>query len=55
MYALTEVVLAVMLRSFVFSLGKKEIYWNWAGVNFPTVGRENSKPEMYLRVAPLKA
>lgn len=43
-----------MLRSFRFHLGDKEIYWNVSGVNFPTVGREGSKPEMYLKLERIK-
>ena len=47
----TEVVLAILLRSFKFSLSDKEIYWNIASVNYPTVGRESTKPALYLKVA----
>ena len=46
----TEVVLAVMLRSFKFSLGEKEIYWNMAGVNYPTVGKVDNKPAEFLKL-----
>ena len=53
--AFSEVVLAVMLRSFVFSLSDKEVHWNFAGVNYPTVGKDSNKPAMYLRLQPLKA
>jgi hypothetical protein len=52
---LAEVVLAVMLRSFKFFLGEKPIYWNLAGVNYPTVGKSGGKPAMYLRLEPIKA
>lgn len=50
-----EVVLAVMLRSFKFSLSEKPIYWNLAGVNYPTVGDNGGKPAMYLKLEPVKA
>ena len=43
----------MMLRSFKFHPGDKEIYWNLAGVNFPTVGTSGSKPEMYLKLEKL--
>ena len=45
-----EVVLAVMLRSFKFLPGDKDIYWNMAGVNYPTIGKAGSKPAMYLKL-----
>ena len=45
----------MLLHSFEFALGTKEIYWNWSGVSFPSVGKESEKPELYLRVVPLKA
>ena len=45
-----EVVLAVMIRAFKFSLSDKEIYWNMATVIYPTVGKESPKPELYLKV-----
>ncbi|EKM59451.1 uncharacterized protein PHACADRAFT_249950 [Phanerochaete carnosa HHB-10118-sp] len=48
-----KVVLAVMLRSFKFLPGEKEVYWNMAGINYPTVGRESNKPSMYLRLEPI--
>ena len=47
---IAETVIAVMLRSFKFSLSKREIYWNLAGVYFPTEGKESSKPAAYLRL-----
>ena len=46
----SEVVLGVMLRSFKFYPGDKEIYWNVAGVNFPTVGKDGTKPAMHLKL-----
>ena len=52
---LAEVVLAVMLRSFKFSLAEKPIFWNLAGVNYPTVGKDSDKPTMYLKVEPVEA
>ena len=45
----------MMLRSFVFSLGKQDIYWNWSPVGFPSVGKDSEKPAMYLRVVPFTA
>lgn len=43
-------VLAILLRSFKFSPSEKEIVWNLAGVNYPTVGRTSVKPSMPLKV-----
>lgn len=51
----SETVLAVMLRSFRFSLSDKEIYWNIAGVNYPTVGKTNEKPAAFLRLERINA
>ena len=39
-----------MLRTFKFLPGDKEIYWNMAGVNYPTVGKASSKAAMHLRL-----
>ena len=46
--------MSVMLRSFKFSLGEKPIFWNLAGVNYPTVGKDGDKPAMYLKLEPVK-
>ena len=45
-----EVVLAVLLQSFKFTPGDKEIYWNAGSVNFPTIGKDGTKPAMYLKL-----
>lgn len=47
---LTEVVLAVMLRSFKFSLSDKDIYWNVGIVSYPTVGKVDTKGTMPLKL-----
>ena len=49
----SEVVLAVMLRDFKFSLGEKEIYWNMSFITFPTVGKNDDKSQLPLVVTPL--
>ena len=45
-----EVVLAILLRSFKFSLSSQEIVWNLAGIKYPTVGRDSTKPSMPIKV-----
>ncbi|EKM49762.1 uncharacterized protein PHACADRAFT_131561 [Phanerochaete carnosa HHB-10118-sp] len=50
-----KVVLAIMLRSFRFLPSDKEIYWNLAGVNYPTVGRDGIKAEMPMKVEAIHA
>ncbi|EKM49765.1 uncharacterized protein PHACADRAFT_265429 [Phanerochaete carnosa HHB-10118-sp] len=45
-----KVVLAVMLHSFRFHPSDKEIYWNLASVNYPSVGKESTKAEMPMKV-----
>ena len=47
--------MAVLLANFKFELGKDEIVWNNAGVAFPTVGDDSTKPEMPLKVFALRA
>lgn len=49
-----EVVLAVMLRSFRFLPSDKEVYWNLAGVNYPTIGKYGTKAALPLKLQPLK-
>lgn len=45
-----EVVLAVLLSSFKFSPADKEVVWNVAGIQYPTVDRISRKAEMPLKV-----
>ncbi|EKM59115.1 uncharacterized protein PHACADRAFT_205293 [Phanerochaete carnosa HHB-10118-sp] len=49
-----KVVLAVMLRSFKFLPGGKEVHWNLAPVSYPTAGKDSAKPELYLKLEPVK-
>ncbi|KAI0072598.1 cytochrome P450 [Panus rudis PR-1116 ss-1] len=47
-----KVVLSVLIDTFQFDLPKdKEIYWNTAGIQFPSVGRESRKSELPLQVS----
>ncbi|OSX62827.1 hypothetical protein POSPLADRAFT_1180917 [Postia placenta MAD-698-R-SB12] len=48
-----KVVLAVLLSSFKFSLSSKEIVWNVAGIQYPTVGA-SGKPEMPMKIDRVK-
>lgn len=43
-----------MVRSFKFLPGDKEVYWNLAGVNYPTVGKSSDKPALYLKLEAVK-
>jgi len=45
-----KVVLTVLLSAFTFSLSDKQIHWNPAGIQYPTVGKESRKPEMPMKV-----
>ncbi|EKM49764.1 uncharacterized protein PHACADRAFT_265422 [Phanerochaete carnosa HHB-10118-sp] len=45
-----KVVLAVMLRPFRFLPSDKEIYWNLAGVSYPTVGKDGIRAEMPMKM-----
>lgn len=49
-----EVVLAVLLRSFRFSPSEKDIVWNLAGVNYPTVGKYATKPSLPMKMEVIK-
>ncbi|KAI0070120.1 cytochrome P450 [Panus rudis PR-1116 ss-1] len=47
-----KVVLSVLVDTFQFDLSKdKEIYWNHAGVQYPSVGKDSYKSELPLRVS----
>ena len=52
---LAEVVLSVLLETFKFYPSGKDIAWNRAPVNYPTVGRESRTPSMPLRVEFVKS
>ena len=47
----TEVVLSVLVEYLKFELPKEEIYWNTAGIQFPTVGRVNDHSQLPLKVS----
>lgn len=44
-----------MLMSFRFLPSDKEIYWNLAGINYPTVGKEGIKAEMPMKLEAIPA
>ncbi|RDX47346.1 cytochrome P450 [Lentinus brumalis] len=48
-----KIVLSVLLTAFKFELTDKPIAWNTSGVNYPTMGEENTNPEMLLKVSRL--
>ncbi|KAF9811020.1 hypothetical protein IEO21_06724 [Rhodonia placenta] len=45
-----KVVLAVMVSNFTFKLTEKEIGWNVALVWYPTVGKDDDRPQLPLKV-----
>ncbi|KAI0347505.1 cytochrome P450 [Trametopsis cervina] len=49
-----KVVLAVLLRSFKFHPSKKDIFWNLAGVAYPTVGKVALEPSMPMMLSSIK-
>ena len=51
---LVEIVLAVLLSNFTFAPSGKEIFWNVAGIQYPTVGM-NQTPEMPMKVGLVKS
>ncbi|KAI0359045.1 cytochrome P450 [Trametes cingulata] len=46
-----KTVLLIMLQHFKFEPTDKPIVWNFAAVQYPTVGRESAVPEMPLKVS----
>ncbi|KAI8974228.1 cytochrome P450 [Trametes punicea] len=50
-----KVVLATLIAAFQFELSEKPISWNMAGVAYPSVGEDSTKPEMPLRVTRINA
>ncbi|KAL7285768.1 hypothetical protein ACG7TL_000877 [Trametes sanguinea] len=46
-----KTVLCVLLQWFKFELTDKPIAWNFAAVQYPTVGKESTIPEMPLKVS----
>ena len=46
-----EVVLYTLINSFKFELSDRPIVWNFAGISYPAISRQNIKSEMYLNVS----
>ena len=52
---IAEVILSTLLPAFAFELpNDKEICWNLAGIQYPTVGTISSKAEMPLQISSVK-
>lgn len=49
----SEVVLAMLFSNFTFAPSDKTIYWNMAGIQYPTVDM-NTRPEMPMKVVFVK-
>nr|BAL05087.1 cytochrome P450 [Phanerodontia chrysosporium] len=45
-----KVVLAVLLRSFRFLPCNKDVYWNLAGITYPTLGKDSDKLELPIKL-----
>ncbi|CDO70229.1 hypothetical protein BN946_scf184942.g29 [Trametes cinnabarina] len=50
----TESVLCILLQWFKFELTDKPITWNFAAVQYPTVGKDSTNPELPLKVSLLR-
>lgn len=47
-----EVVLVMLVEVFMFELPQdKDIYWNFAGIIYPTIGPVDAKMQLPLRVS----
>lgn len=54
MIIFAEVVLAMLFSKFAFAPSDKNIYWNIAGIQYPTVDK-NLRPEMPMKVSFVKS
>ncbi|KAH9890482.1 cytochrome P450 [Cubamyces lactineus] len=50
-----KIVLATLLPAFKFELSDKPIFWNAAGITYPSAGDYSTKPEMPLKVTMIRA
>lgn len=48
---ITEIVLYTLISAFKFEFSEKPIVWNFAGIPYPALSRQSSKPEMFLKVS----
>ncbi len=44
----------MLLQHFKFEPTGKPIHWNFAGVQYPTVGKDDPSPQMPLKVSLLR-
>lgn len=52
--ASAEVVLAVLISTFTFELTDKPIWWNMAGVQYPSVDADGDHPGLPMKVGLVK-
>ncbi|TCD71092.1 cytochrome P450-dit2 [Steccherinum ochraceum] len=45
-----KIVLSVLLETFRFTPADKDVYWNFSGVQFPTIGKDGRRAKMPMRV-----
>ncbi|KAI0721447.1 cytochrome P450 [Fomitopsis betulina] len=50
-----KVVLVMLLAKFTFAPSDQEIYWNLAGIQYPTVGNDSSQPQLPMKVGLVKS
>lgn len=46
----TEAVLTTLISAFKFERSETPIFWNFAGISYPTTIKGSIRPEMYLKV-----
>ena len=46
----SEVVLVTLLSKFKFAPSNRDVYWNLAGIQYPTVGQDSLRPELPMKV-----
>ena len=45
-----EVVLVMLLSKFTFAPSDQDVYWNLAGIQYPTVGKNSPQPQLPMKV-----
>ena len=47
---IAEAVLVTLLSKFTFAPSDRDVYWNLAAIQYPTVGKNSTRPELPMKV-----
>lgn len=53
--AFAEVVLVMLLAKFTFALSDKGVFWNLAGIQYPTASKDSVHPQLLMKVGFVKS